>query len=178
MSSVRPPVEFVRRVWPVGALPHYPRDQRTIAYHEAGHAVFCRLLNIPMARIEAEQTGGGRVSFAGKYEDKDDLDPLPRETLETAAVELACMYVAGVMAETVLHRVNVSGMLLLDTPDWRNAERVLLMAFNSTAPLGYCQRLARAVLREQWEQVEAIAEALLVKGSLSGDEARAVADRG
>lgn len=188
----RPPYRWVRRVGSIADLPSLPRDRRTLAYHEAGHAVLSELygLAVDTAEVNAQGTKGkvrlvrpqGRANHyeAPKLmikewavEFKAMLDKGPVEIkagLEKTALELAAMYVGGVMCELLLHDKDLAPgtYLLLHNQDWDDARHILWMVFSCHTPLFYCQRLARAVLAENWAWVEAVAAEIESVGVADG----------
>lgn len=188
----RPPYRWLRRVGAIADRPSWPRDRRTLAYHEAGHAVLSELCGMPVdaAEINAKSTKG-EVRFVRAQGRANPLE-VPKETLEEcamefkaaldkcpveikaglekSAVEMAAMYVGGVMCELLLHDKDVApgAYLLLNDGDWDNARHLLWMVFACHTPLFYCQRLARAVLSENWAWVEAVAAEIESTGVADG----------
>lgn len=155
----RPPVRWLWRVGSIADLPNYSKDRRTLAYHEAGHAVLCLLAGVHIVGAQVDEEGtAGKVELAVRRS-VEDVASIPDEMLAAAAVRLASMYVGGVMCELLLHGVDVEqgSYLLLNTTDWDNARKLLHIVFGTDTPLFYCQRLARAVLTENWAWVEAVA---------------------
>lgn len=169
----------MRWAWPPADLPDYPRDdRRTVAYHEAGHAVLQHLLQLPMTGVEVydqpKDNALGIVNMntahiKARATEVSNIE-IPPSVLESAAVDIATMYVAGVMAELKLHRLAVTGWLRLYCHDFKNARTVLFEAFGSDRPLYYCQCLAISILTEHWEWVEAVANRLETEGKLSANE--------
>lgn len=167
-----PPMEWVRRAWPVVSLPSYERDRRTIAYHEAGHAVLGVLIGLPMGAAHVYEDGGGKVELPTPSSVGGTERAIPPAVLESVGAQIASMYVGGTMAELLLHGIEIHGELNLDTPDWRNARAVLREALGHDLALYYCQRGACAMLAANWDWVKAVAEALADAGTLSGDDIR------
>ncbi len=96
---------------------------------------------------------------------------IPQKMLEEVSLSLSTMYVAGVMAELMLHGIEVDGRLgLWGWSDYRYARTLLRDAFNTETPLYYCQRLASAVLDENWQWVSAVAGEIEAKGQVSVDD--------
>lgn len=164
-----PLIRWATWAWPKVSLPDYPRDRRTICYHEAAHAVVALLFDLPIGSAHIFDDAGG---LHGKVEitprpPRDTAAPIPRAVLEAAGVRLAAMYLSGTIAELLLHGFEASGWLGLDTRDWRHARTVLKEAFGHDLPLFYCQCVAAAVLSANWDWVRAVAEALDEAGTLS-----------
>ncbi len=177
-STGTPPIDSLFLAGSKVLLPEYPRDRRTIAYHEAGHAVVSYLQNLPIlgARLHAEPLDGeaGRVdlnldkikSSAAATADKK----FPQAIMECAAINIATMYVAGVMTELRLHGVEVNGPLDLDWRDFQNARTVLRDVFGDDAPLYFCQRLASALLADNWDWVGCVGNSIWFYGPVDVDE--------
>ncbi|ALP53986.1 hypothetical protein Tel_13040 [Candidatus Tenderia electrophaga] len=170
----RPPYRWLRRVGAIADLPSWPRDRRTLAYHEAGHAVLSELcgLAVDVAKINTEGSKG-EMRFV-KPRPCADVPEFPQAMIEKVAVEMAAMYVGGVMCELLLHGRDLKPgtYLLLNDRDWTNAKRILWKAFSSHTPLFYCQRLARAVLSENWTWVRAVAAEIEAVGIADGATVR------
>jgi hypothetical protein len=165
--------------WPKVALPEYPRDRRTVAYHEAGHAVLSHMLRLPMTGARVHDAAPGVTPCGIVNMDQSAIKALAEVTMDTeipqplhelVAVELAAMYVAGTMAELKLHGLEVNGWLGVDSPDFKNARSILCDAFEWDGPLYYCQRLASAVLTENWPWVVAVADEINAQGSVTAED--------
>lgn len=169
-----PPFRWATWAWPRVSLPDYPRDRRTLCYHEAAHAVLGLLFDLPIgsAHIFDDADGlHGKVEMTPR-QPQDTSALIPPEVMEAAGVRIAAMYVSGVIAELLLHGIEPPGWLGLDTPDWRNARAVLKEAFGHDLPLFYCQCVAAAILSENWAWVQAVADVLGDAGTLSADAVR------
>lgn len=186
---VNPPIWRYRGSMPSVALPNYPRDRRTIAHHEAAHAVLCCLFGVPIRGARVDADGSGKVDLeVARHVDADaplprnateleapaaDADiPLPSDAIELAAIRLAVMYVGGVMAELLLHGLSVSGWLALYDSDWRNARAVLTEGFGHDLPLYDCQCVAGVALVEHWAWVSAVADELDLHGAITANDIR------
>lgn len=180
----RPPVSWMRRVWPAtGTLPAYPYDRTTIAHHEAAHAVLFTLAGrrIGQAQIAADDdpSVNGRVTFADFPSRRSDCEngvpisvtPIWHEPFQPIAVSYAVAYEGGTLSEMLLHGVDVEDghYLLMDSVDSRAARRMLWVSFASFTPMFYCQRLARALLTENWAWVQAVAYELERHGAADAD---------
>lgn len=174
-----PPIAWMSWAWPKVALPEYPRDRRTVAYHEAGHAVLSHILRLPMtgARVHDAPPGatpGGSVDLdlpAIKASAAETIDTeIPQSLHELVAIELATMYVAGIMAELKLHGLEVTGWLGLEDRDFLNARILLCEAFGIDLALYYCQCLASAVLAEHWSWVAVVAGEIEANGSVTVED--------
>lgn len=161
-------------------LPEYPRDRRTVAFHEAGHAVVAYLLRLPMLSASVDREPHANGGFAGIVNmDFDKIKAsaaavadgdIPQSVMERAAIDIATMFVAGAMAELRLHGQDANGALDLDWPDFKNASTVLRKVFGSDAALHLCQRLASALLFEHWDWVGCVGNSIWWHGSVSLDE--------
>ena len=172
--------------------PILPIDIRTAAYHEAGHFIARVKKAIPVDGIELSEEDGmitGEVyigepappeSAAGRENREDFFSTgrikavgAERRELENFAISCCITYAAGTQAELIFHDIDpLDGVLYDDTEDSQNI-RHTLWRFYGRVPSGrvfYCQRFAYALLREYWHEVEAIAEALLERRSLTKEE--------
>jgi len=167
----RPPARWFRRVCPIAAPPALLRDRRALAYHEAGHAVLCCMAGVPISEASINSEGNDGVVELLIEEPAEDMPDIPAHMLEKAAVQLAAMYMGGVMSEMILNEKDVEPghYLLLGTRDWQNAKKLLFEVFGTTVPLFYCQRLARAVLTENWAWVQVVAAEIETSGVISGE---------
>lgn len=146
---------------------------RLTAYHEAGHAVMAQLCGQRITEVEiigdAEHSGSVR-SLRIHEEQESDVDP----SIPTAPTErlLLCL-VAGMVAEAMVsgHRSWDEGCKDLDT-----AVRLAMQV------VGDCERvlpfleLARehteSLLRINWPAVERLADALMERRRMTGEEVR------
>lgn len=168
--------DTVHTRYPMAKIPPYPCNARTTAYHEAGHAVLCAILRVPMKSVELHTDGGGIVVFnlekinsaADNIPPELDNNPMFNALLDKARYECAAMYVAGRIAELILHGIEWEGFIALDIPDWRNARYVLQEGFGHDQALYYCQRLAHWVLLENWAWVVALATEIETHGLVDG----------
>lgn len=178
--ELRPATRWMRRVWPaVWTPPAYPYCRTTVAHHEAAHAVLFTLAGRRIGQAQISVADGtdahGVVTFADAPSRSarteavpSPVDPCWHPPFQSLAVNYAAAYMAGTFAEMLLHGVDVENghYLLLDTGDWHAARRMLLVSFASIAPMLYCQRLARALLTENWAWVQAVAHELERHGAV------------
>src|SRR5690554_4257885 len=91
------------------ALPAYRRDRRTLAVHEAAHAVLAAIFRIPMqgARVfeEGDHIDGAVDLDRARIAEAATLPEPPEWATQRAAIELAAMYAAGVLAELRFHNI-------------------------------------------------------------------------
>ncbi len=172
-SITLPPRQWVRRVVGTAPTPKIPGDARTLAFHEAGHAVVAAGFGVPLDRIEVnfQRLRGAvhvdRPACRQFAEERGGGDEARSQSLEEfAAVSAATIYMAGKQAELLLHEIAVEGTLRPSDTDTIQARRVLLEAFGHDAPLWYCQRLARYLLACNWGLVTSVAEELLASGTI------------
>lgn len=168
--------------WPLTytSLPSYSRDRLTVCYHEAGHAVLCKLVGIGVLGASLgtsespEIVPGGKVEIDVSTDSECDLDAIPGTMLRLLSVKFATMYLSGYQTELVLHDIDLPGCLLLQGErDYENASELLRMTYKHDLGIFYCQKLARCTLLAFWEYVEAYAHELYLRGTLS----RADSDR-
>ncbi|MDO8706037.1 MAG: hypothetical protein Q7J84_13930 [Sulfuricaulis sp.] len=175
----RPPRNWAHRVWPRAVAPHYPQTRRSLTYHEAGHAIFHYLQNLRMTGVYVDaDSKSGKVSMdvpaiqatAAKLANV----VIPRPLEEKITLDLATMYVAGVIAQCTLYGIRVDGVLSRDCHDWRNARKLLIDIFGNDHALFYCQELARFVLRKYWPFVTQLAIELDSKGAISAERVKEI----
>lgn len=164
-----PPFTQLLLAGPMVGLPLYRITRRVIAHHEAAHAVLCSLFGLRIRNALIRADNSGLVDLVRPSAPPVDR-PIPRAMLETAAVQIASMYLAGVMAELLLCGQVLDGRVELDIPDWRNARRVLVEVFECDVPLFFCQRYARYLLSKHWGWVRAVAAELMVRGTVSTED--------
>lgn len=175
----RPPRYWAHRVWPITETPSYPQTRRSLVYHEAGHVIFHYLQGLRMTGVHVSaDSKNGKVSLdlpaiqatAAKLAHV----AIPRAMEEKLTLDLATMYVAGVIAQCVLYGIIVDGALARDCHDWRNAQKLLIKAFGNDHALFYCQELARFVLLKYWPFVTQIAIDLDSKGAISPERIKQI----
>ena len=181
--------------WPMAdvvAMPGYSRDHLTICHHEAGHAVLGVLFGLPIGAVHVagrdNQDGAGAACAVGEVvsgkvelilpDRSEPSETIPDAALRGAGVRIAAMYMAGVMAELLLHGIEVRGLLNLDTPDWFNARAVLLEAFRHDRALYFSQYLATMALARNWDWVEAVALTVAEAGTITVDAVRSLCPAG
>jgi hypothetical protein len=174
---------------PPAPLPSYPRDRRTIAHHEAAHAVLCCRFGIRFSGVYLYADGGGKVDWDGLHSGNPDpafSDPAPDHSLDTgtdshetsseplhlACVQIAVMYAAGMMAELLVQGLCPSAPLDLEIPDWQNARAVLREGFGHDRMLPDIQDLAVVFLVEHWEWISAVAAELDQHSEISEEDVR------
>lgn len=174
----RPPRRWAHQVWPPAERPSYPHSRRTTVFHEAGHIIFCYLLNVRMlgARVDVDNNGKVDLDIAtikSNVAKRPDVE-LPRAMEEKVTLDLATMYVSGAIAECTLYGIVVDGVLIRDCSDWRTARQLLRNAFGNDHPLFYCQELARFVLLKYWPLVTRLAIELDSKGAISAERVKEI----
>ena len=160
-------------------------DTRTIAYHEAGHAVACIVLGHPIKKLTIVETGeslGSCLSpspiFLNYGDTKRDRRRAARECivtiyagpeaqrlLKTAAALCGC----DGDEESAFEVSRDFGVLprgcsfVGDDRHWALLERIRLEA--------------RQLVRSHWPTIEALAAALLVEGTLAGERIAEIVGR-
>ena len=170
----------------------YVTEEDAIAHHESAHAVVAEVLGVRVAYVTIEDDGD---------DDQDDGDAAFPETVFTATSNWLAPFVNGDRAWRkvgVARRAFVEAHLL-STLAGIVAERVLLkrapyrfwridnddawQAVAFAALLGAQRRKLRAfaysyaaptrrLVEQQWPAIEAVAQALLWRGELTGQEVR------
>jgi hypothetical protein len=146
-------------------VPAFERDARSIAHHEAGHAVVLDCIGMPISRIEASPTRG-QVSIDIEAVRRCSEVPMDDAAKERAACQLAAGYMAGLQAELILHDIRPGGMVLPDDHDHRAARTILCEVCGTAISLGYCQLLARHFLTTNWPNVQRLADRLQICGEM------------
>jgi len=187
MNAEYPPRRWITRVWERESFPAYQQTALTIAHHEAGHAVVCMFFGIPIqaARFDTETLSGAvELDRAGMKEERERLSSLSKKpcdetkTVQQAALWASAMYFAGMEAEFIFHGITHKGPVFVGTSDQQAALEILRDAYGHTTPVYYCQRLARAILLENWRSVSAIAESLHENGYMNIEAIKSAAHRG
>lgn len=150
---------------------------RSIAYHEAGHAVLYAALRFRIDSCVATNTDGLTISHypvaEGAQLEKISQKKFLPQAEQDAACWLSAGAFAGIQAEMLMHGLPFRGMFKLQDVDTRNADRYLMNAFpldgDRDAAAGYAQELARAAMMHLWLAVEAAAEILVAHGEIDND---------
>jgi ATP-dependent Zn protease len=149
---------------------------KSVAQHEAGHAVLARVLTLParMATIEPSLTHGhhGFAMTLGPYACDAAWEKRGkyRGALDTALHARIITYMAGAEAEMALiGRTSIGG-------DGDDREQIELMAneFYGSAPWERLEprlrAMTRMLVRRHWKLIRRVARALLVRKTLTGRE--------
>ena len=153
------------------------------AYHEAGHAVVARMLGYKLLGISIDSDLEGKLGHSGS-------DVLPESLKQsknwrkdvvtpeewTAASDDIVIYLAGATAEELLHGREA----VVDPDEPRSSDEtqvigrlVRMCGANYEAQnelLADSLARARVLVKDHWEKIEAVAEALLEQTTLSGPE--------
>lgn len=155
-----------------------------VAIHEAGHIVVGLALGMPChnARILPDGTAGqaGVLAGVGETVPTPDTLPPPEDVAEVyrqaalvlwpgmppaeAALNNACVLVAGRQAELLGAGILLTGELRMHDPDHQQA-RALLAATDQRHAMTFAQRMARHLLTSAWPEVESIAAELRKNGT-------------
>ena len=181
VSGYAPPRPFpepldsmLKKVIPAVPCPAIPETRESLAHHEAGHVVVSLELGLPCESAFIGDTKGGfSTHFAlkpdqmGAMSDAESVSfhalavkvakPLADES--NRVIDLVTVLMAGVQAQLFHAGQPLAGMLVINDHDTRQA-RLLLAGAGHPATLGYCQLRARALLSQQWAQVQSIAAIL------------------
>ena len=171
-----------RQIWQVRgtvSCPEFKRDRRSLAYHEAGHAVFALWLGVPSVSAELGADAGSVMPEWPSPPSDETSFPPPAALEEFAALMYAALLFSGLQAEILVAGLDVAGLMRAGDDDDRKARAHLREAFRSEVPAWYCQRFARALLTQHWGAVETIAAELLASSAgrwtrfhLTGEEVR------
>lgn len=161
-----------------------PPNAQRYAYHEAGHVVICLALDLPLAGAEISTSGGGRTwpenNALGQAAAIDVLQAAhvigpPPPSLFSKFRDQIVLCLAGGLAEEFMLPAPRDKYFDQDQVEARlRAELVTYSGRGASAFLEYCSQECKAILGNHRPAIEAIAEALLDRGSLDGDQLRAV----
>jgi hypothetical protein len=136
---------------------------RTTAIHEAGHAVAWLVMGFPVERVEVFRKHGTKAatgSIGGRCR-------FPERTASIRQ-EVTALY-AGPVAEARHKRCSLAGCLLEsigDGGDWPQIEKELAGLPNAVRDRAHeeCEAAAKAIVRDRWIDILAIANALVRLG--------------
>lgn len=178
-----------RRTFPIVRRPATPLDAASVAFHEAGHVVLGELIGRPAAGATIEPIAGAAgYVWHGDVRPTTLAEPLPilpapiMPMLKRDCFLIASARYAGLQAEFLLHDVDPAGLIVGDSHDDQSTTALLALGFahveNRSTPRGGAQAFARALLQAHWPLVEALADALLEHGTLTGDQIKRILNRG
>lgn len=150
-------------------------NKRSIAYHEAGHAVITWALGMPLHSIdigdfEGKVTGGAAPAYLFDPDNMSDSD-------WNKIMNEALILLAGEEAERAfneLHELDCDEFL---SGHDRSRLSDLLMKFgeSSCPPIDMStktlEKQAYDLVTKHWDQIEVLAEKLMINGSMNGAEA-------
>ena len=145
------------------------KENRNIAYHEAGHAVAAYACGRPFRYVTIVESGdaAGGVGFCQApkwFEPEDDVDPATVEILTSVAVGAFAGPVAAERISGVYDEVGASS-------DEDSAKMAISL-------LGQNKEIfvenAKAVIDEYWPAVEAVAQELIVQRRITAAKAREI----
>jgi len=142
-------------------------DTKTVAYHEAGHAVVACRLGIAIARVTT-RVAGGAFFGGGWLAGHTQLDPVAEQ--RAAFQDRVWVALAGAAAQA---RVDPSSVREgCATRDYALARKfyaeLYRMPYCTDKELAGDERRARELVAKHWPSVEAVAQELLKRGSLNG----------
>lgn len=168
MGAQLPPRNSLAAVWTYASLSEYLEWRRAnlenaVITHEAGHAVLMCALGVPGTHAKLAADGAsGRVDHAAAHHVPNDA-PVSLRAERAGAIWAAAVFHAGIAAEQILWGDKITGEThLTSTDDHACAVRIFGDLF-TRRPHGFCQALARHVLIENWEGLQAIAQVLRIK---------------
>lgn len=151
------------------------RELRTVAYHEAGHAVMAIALGINLQKVTLipENDSAGHCKLE-KISVGDGADDSPRACKRIES--LAMISLAGAIAQRIQNRRSLRHYRSM--PDYKSACDAA-MALNGSgrqeaAWLKWIEIRTEDILRFRWRAVEALSQELVLRRTLKGSEARAV----
>ena len=141
---------------------------RDTAYHEAGHAVVARYLGVPVKSLKIDSSGG-MVKL-------DNVNPESRRTVSTKHLQLG---IAGEVAVQIKfgdwdrHDVSDDRRLFHSLVQYLAGLRGRVLPGSTVAAVREHHREQCFQILSQpevWEWLEAVAESVLERGSLTGEE--------
>lgn len=161
-----------------------PTWRQRWAFHEAGHVVVCLALDLfPLGGAEISASGGrtwpendalGQDAAINVLQMVDVIGR-PSPSLFGKFRDQIVLCLAGGMAEDFMFAAPRDKYNDLDQQEARlRAELVAYSGRGASAFVEYCSQECKAILGKHWSALEAIAVALLERGSLDGDQLRAV----
>jgi hypothetical protein len=164
--------------------PPGPTWRQRCARHEAGHVIICLALGIPLAGAEISASGGRTWPESNAQSQNDAISALPEmvrvigrppPSVFSKFRDQIILCLAGGVAEDLMNAPPRDLYNAADQIEARlRAELVTYSGRGARTFLDYCEQECRAILGQHWSSVEAIAVALLERGSLDGDQLRAV----
>lgn len=158
----------------------FPSQISAAAYHEAGHAVMCRLMRFRLRSISVgndELAAGQTTHDIARHRTREGVGETDAVRRRVEKTILVCL--AGPLAQARYDGENPKasngGAVDVDTA-FDLALRLFRSKRTATAFLKFAEEWARQKLDEPstWAAVEALAGALLREGRLSGSQARAI----
>ena len=144
-----------------------------VAYHEAGHAVVAHVLGIEVAYVSIVETEGS----SGR-----SISPLPEDfdPYAEGAEEVMKSYLVAGAAGAASEELLTGELSSIRGNDLEGITKLLI----SLAGIGaqaqeegqWALEKAKSTLRDNWESVQALAEALLEHRELDREQIRAVLD--
>jgi hypothetical protein len=175
--------------------------KKSLAYHEAGHAVIARVLGteVHLATIRPDKFSAGHIMHGASWPDREDANgTVAAEDREEEwyrrmemAEDRAKLALAGPIAE-MKYRPTLNGEYFADYEDLLNVATYLKIASGFTfevlvpgKPLQQDNRLAAALWERlqadtadlvelHWPSIERVAEALLIHEELGQEEIEAL----
>lgn len=167
---------------------------RVVAYHEAGHAIVAWSLGVPLRDVKIADNGGlcshaltvpplldPEFMSSGDWikAKKRALILLGGELAERVSGELAELEGNADMAELFRDAYSISSDSVEPGSDREELREVVQLVFGQIGPessewLSGVEAEAEAIIIKQWQKVCSLAETLIVKRVLYGDEATQV----
>jgi hypothetical protein len=163
------------------------QTKRSVAYHEAGHALIAWWLGIPIVSVSVGLTVGlvwnnarskqvvepsrGRIRFRASMKIKPTL-PVPKRHRLDAQI---CMFVLAGLAAENIH----SGEWIEHGPEYAEAMEIARQLYKTErGALNFVNSkvfpLTCGILQEHWPAVIRIADRLMVEAIITADEVRAL----
>ena len=150
--------------------PKASSQRRMVAAHEAGHVVVMRSFGMPSPRADLVQDDAGtrgQAHWPGREFFNELPEPRPDKDGRLVATAGA-VFAAGWAAEMIDAGEPFAGPLWLPAAgDFRDLQKLLMSAFGAhcSGAHAFSLRYALHVLHARWQEVEAIADALVETGA-------------
>ena len=157
-----------------------PNGLKGASFHEAGHAVVSHVLDgraFTLVTIVPTDECKGRVQYEPMpewFQPDVDLSPEAEALIRTEVIT----FFAGSFAQG-----PIDGDTEAEDSSWGDFIKAHNLASYATGSnddletyLKECEQEAERLVKNHWSAIEALAFALLAKGTLTGDEARAIID--
>lgn len=167
----------------------HTRQRRKIAVHEAGHTVIAHHFgaNLGATTIEPNFQTKTTASAEAKYNWDKSFTEIPHgaraKLLQDRIRQRLCRHLAGAAAEYIYMRKPRKFRIHGGGQDFENAENLLRELVQNQSDETYREIIsqyfydAADILESKWEAVGSLSEALIEKGTITGQEATEIIEK-